>query len=187
MESSAAARLRAGDADQDGPLPAPALPGRLHPGQLFFQGGHQGGKIEIQAAGIRGIDHGPVMPVQRPGQQVGHLDGPRLAVGAGSDGRHRVQAQQGQVHQVVLGQGAGVEMGVDQPEALEAAFGAALPGQRGNHQALGVPHQDVGDQALAVQEHPHLAVQVLGNFGELPGQFRGKQTGGGNLAAVEPL
>ncbi len=116
-----------------------------------------------------------------------HLHGPRQAVGAGDERRHRVQAQQGQVHEVVLGQGAGVQVGVQQPQALEAAMGAALPGQRRNDQSPGVAHQDVGDQPLAVQEHPHLAVQVLGEFRQLPGQFRGEQLGGRHLAAVEPL
>ena len=116
-----------------------------------------------------------------------HLDGPRQAVGAGDDRRHRVQAQQGQVHQVVLGQGAGVQVGVQQPKALEAAMGAALPGQRGNDQPLGVAHQDVSDQPLPVQEHPHLPVQVLREFRQLPGQLQGEQLGGRYLAAVEPL
>ena len=70
---------------------------------------------------------------------------------------------------------------MDQAQALEAAFGAALAGQGRNHQALGVAHQDVGHQALAVQEHPHLAVQVPGDFGQLPGQFGGEQLAGGTL------
>ncbi len=179
--------ILAGNADQDGPFPAPALAGGLHPGQFFFQRGHQGGEIQVQTAGIGGVQDGPAAAVQRPGQQVRHLDGSRQAVGAGDDGGHRVQAQQGQVHQVVLGQGAGVQVGVQQPQALEAAMGAALPGQRGNDQPLGVAHQDVGDQPLAVQEHPHLPVQVLREFRQLPGQFRGEQLAGGDLAAVEPL
>ena len=166
----------AGDADEDGPLPAPALPAPPPPGPILLPGRPPGRRNRgPRLPGCAGIDDGPVVPVQRLGQEVGHLDGPGQAVGDRERGRHRVQAQQGQVHQVVLGQGAGVQVGVDEPQALEAALGAPLPGQRRNHQALGVPHEDVGDQALAVQQHPHLAVQVLGDFGQLPGQLRGQQ------------
>jgi len=78
-------------------------------------------------------------------------------------------------------------MGMDQAEALEAALSAALPGQGGNNQALGVPHQDVAHHALAIQEHPYLPVQGTGDFCQLPGQLRGEEQGQRHLAAVEPL
>ena len=106
---------------------------------------------------------------------------------ATAEGGHRIQAQQGQVHEVVLAQGAGVQVGVDQAEALEAALDAPLPGQGGNDQALGVPHDDVGHRALAVHQDPDLAVQLGGNFRQLPGQLRGKQVGRRHLAAVQAL
>ncbi len=78
-------------------------------------------------------------------------------------------------------------MRVQQPQALEAAAASALAGQRRDHQALGVAHQDVGYYPLAVQQDTNLAVQVQADFGQLPGQFGGEQAGGRHLAAIKPL
>jgi hypothetical protein len=76
---------------------------------------------------------------------------------------------------------------VDEAQTLEAAFGAALPGEVGDEEALGVPHDDVGDNPGPVHQDPHLAAHLPGNFGKLAGQFRGDQFPGGHLAAVEAL
>ena len=187
MESSAAARLRSGDPDKDGPLPAPVGRSLRHPVQLLFEGVHQGGEIQLQGAHLVGVENGPVVAVQRLGQEMRHLDGAGQALGGDREGRHRVQAQQGQVHQVVLVQRGPVQVGVDEPEALEAALDPPLPGQRRNHQAFGVPHDDVGDEALAVQHDPHLTVQVPGDLRQLPGQLRGQEFPGRHPAAVQPF
>ena len=117
---------------------------------------------------------------------MGDLNGARLAVGHAERGHH-VQAQQGQVHKIILAQGAHVQVGVDQAEALEAAFNAPLPGQGGNEQALGVPHDDIRHHALAVHQDPDLPADIGGNLGQLPGQLRGKQFGGRHLAAIQAL
>ena len=115
------------------------------------------------------------------------MHGPRQALGVYGEGCHRVQAQKRQVHEVVLGQGAGVQVGVDEAQALEAALGAALPGKVGDEQTLGVPHDDVGHHPGPVHQDPYLAVHFPGDFGELAGQLRGDQFMGGHLAAVEAL
>ena len=78
-------------------------------------------------------------------------------------------------------------MGVDQAEALEAALDAPLPGQGGDDQTLGVPHDDVGHHALAIHQDPDLPADLGGNFGQLPGQLRSNQLGRRHLAAVQAL
>ncbi len=60
-------------------------------------------------------------------------------------------------------------------------------GRGRQHEALGVPHDDVGDESLAVQQHSHLAVQVLGDFRQLPGQLRGQEFRRRHPAAVQPF
>jgi hypothetical protein len=117
---------------------------------------------------------------------VGNLDGARLAFGHAECG-HRIQAQQGQVHEIVVAQGATVQVGVNHAEALEAALDAPFPGQGRNHQALGVTHDDVGHRALAVHQDPDLAAQLTRNFRQLPRQLRGKQLRRRYLAAVQAL
>ncbi|OGR05026.1 MAG: hypothetical protein A3K23_04955 [Desulfobacca sp. RBG_16_58_9] len=176
----------AADPDEDGPLLAAASRRRRRPGKFFLQGRHQGLKVQVQAARLPGLHDAPVMAVQGLGQQVGHLHRPRLAAAHRQDG-HRVQAQQGQVHEVVLVQRGAVQVRVNQTQALETAPGAPFPGQGRDQQALGVPHQDVGDESLAVQQNPHLPVQVLGDLRQLPGQFRGQEFRGRHPAAVQPL
>ena len=132
-------------------------------------------------------DQRPVAAVFGVGQEVSQVHGLRQTLGGDGEGRHRVQAQQRQVHEVVLGQGARVQVGMDEAQALEAAPGAALPGKVGDQQSLGVPHDDVGDHPGPIHQDPHLAAQFPGDFGQLAGQLRGDQFTGGHLAAVEAL
>ena len=84
-------------------------------------------------------------------------------------------------------QGAGVQVGVDQAEAFEAAFDAALPGQGGDEETLGVADDDVGHGALAVHQDADLPADLGGNLGQLPGQLRGNHLGRGHLAAIQAL
>ena len=86
-----------------------------------------------------------------------------------------------------MAQGAGVQVGVDQAEALEAALDAPLPGQGGDEETLGVADDDVGHRALAVHQDPDLPADLGGNLGQLPGQLRGQQLGRRHLAAVQAL
>ncbi len=58
-------------------------PGVGQPGKFRFQGSHQGFEIQVQGAHLPGLDDGPALAVHRLGQQVGDLDGARLAVGHG--------------------------------------------------------------------------------------------------------
>ena len=76
---------------------------------------------------------------------------------------------------------------MDEAQPLEAAPGAPLPGQMGDEEPPGVPHDNVGYHAGPVHQDPHLTVHFPGNFGQLPGQLRGDQFPGRHLAAVEPF
>ena len=172
-----------GDPDQDGPFPAAARPGGGQAGKFGFQGSHQGFKIQLESAHLPGLDDGPIMAIHRLRQEMRDLEGAGLTIG-GAEHRHCIQAQQGQVHEIILAQGAGVQVGVDQPKALEAAFTSPLPRQGRNEQALGVPDDDVGHRALAVHQDPDLPAELPGNLGQLPGQFRGEHLGRRHLAAV---
>ena len=172
---------------QDGPFPPRSTPAALPAGQLFFQGFHQVGEMQVKVGQVVGGDDGPVAAIFGVGQEVSQVHGPRQALGGYGEGCHRVQAQKRQVHEVVLGQGARVQVGVDEAQALEAALGAALPGEVGDEQTLGVPHDDVGHHPGPVHQDPHLAVHFPGDVGQLAGQLRGDQFMGGHLAAVEAL
>jgi len=105
-------------------------------GQLLFQGLHQVREIKVQVTQMIRVEQGPVLAVFGVRQQVGQMHGPRQPLGGGGQGRHRVQAQQGQVSEVILAQGAVVQMGVDEAQAFETAPGTPLPGELRNEEAL---------------------------------------------------
>ena len=105
MESSASGRLWL-ETPTRMARSRPEAPRPLGPaGQLLFQGVHQLGEMQVKVGQVVGGDDGPVAAIFGVGQEVGQLHGPRQALRAYGEGRHRVQAQKGQVHEVVLGTG----------------------------------------------------------------------------------
>ena len=97
---------------------------------------------------------------------------------------HQVEAQERQVGVVVAGEGLAAEVGVHQPQAAQSVRprpGAAHVGER---QLLGVPDHHPLDLPLAVEQHPHLAVDLARDLGEVPPQLGGDHLGRVGAAAV---
>ena len=99
----------------------------------------------------------------------------------------QIEAQEREVVEVVPGQRLAFEMRVDQAQAAEAADAAAQAADVGKGQAVGVAHDDVADGPLAAEQHADLAVELAGDFGEVPGELGGDHLTGVDPAAVGAL
>ncbi len=120
-------------------------------------------------------------------QQVGVVDPSRQAVAADGKRRHQIEAQQGEVGEVVLGEGLSLEVGMDAAQAAQAAAAEAEGGEVGDDDLAVVADDDVDDGPLAVDDHPELAAQLEGALAQVAGQFRSDQLIGGDAPAVDPL
>ncbi len=186
-ESSAADAAGPGDADEDGPFPALTRAGRAQAGQFLFQGGHQGREIQLEGAHLAGLNDGPSL---RPSTGWGRRwaismePGWPAATSRAATASRRSRARSMKSSWLKEG---GVQVGVDQAEALEAALNPPLPRQGRNHQALGVPHDDVGHRARRSTSTP----TCRRSSAEISANCRAKSgvssLGRRHLAAVEPL
>ncbi len=118
---------------------------------------------------------------------MGDLDPAREAGGEGLDHRHQVQAEEREVVQVILGERLAFEVRMDEPQAPEAAEAPPQAADVREGQALGVSHDDVLDRAVAREEHPHLALELPGDLGQVPGELQGNHLLGGHPPAEGPF
>ena len=168
-----------GHGEKKGPVPA-VVHGQpaLGAGQLFFQGLDNRDAVELQPGKVGcGQDFHPALGGIRTRLQMGRLDPAGQPFRVHLQGRGQVQAQQGQVGQIVPVQPAAGKVGVDQPEPPQAKVGAPLPGQSRQKQPRGVAHHHQGHVAGPVQEQPDLAAQFGRQFADRPGPSRGKRCG----------
>ena len=112
--------------------------------------------------------------MQHPGQTVG----PHPHRGDG------VQAQQGKVGEVVLGEGLALEVGVDEAQATQAHLAGTGAADVRQLELVGVAHDHVLHLALAGEQDAHLAVGGVGELGEVTGELRADQLPGQHPAAV---
>jgi hypothetical protein len=94
-------------------------------------------------------------------QEVRHHQLSGLAARRHADGGDEVQAQLGQIDQIVARQRLGAQVGVDQAQAAQTATKGALATQIGKQQPLRLADDDVGDDAAAIDEHPDLALDLV--------------------------
>ena len=85
----------------------------------------------------------------------------------------RVDAQQGQVGEVVLGQGFRFQMGVHTAQAREPPRRGPQTAHIGNHDFLLIAGDDIGDFALTVHQQADLATDLVRQPAHFPRQFRG--------------
>ncbi len=129
----------------------------------------------------------PAFAVGPKRRQVRKVDAARQAVREDFDGGHQVQAQQGEVVQVVAGERLALQMGVDQPQPAEPADAAPEAPDVGQGQAVGVSHDHVADDAVAPEEDTDLPVEPARGFGEVPGKLGGNDLPRVHTAAVGAL
>ena len=109
------------------------------------------------------------------------------ALVAGEDRHHQVEAKEGEVGEVVLGEGLALEVGVNAAQPPQAAAPQAEAGEVGNHDLPVVSHDDMFHRPLAVDDNPQLAVDFPGALGQVAGQFRGDDLGRRDTAVKNPL
>ena len=84
------------------------------------------------------------------------------AVGVHPDRRDAVQAQEDQVHEVILRKGFFLEMGVNQAQASQTPAPSAAFGEVRNEEGAGTADQHRFDRAIAGDEEPELAAALKG-------------------------
>jgi hypothetical protein len=100
---------------------------------------------------------------------------------------HQIEAQQGQIGEVVLGERLRLEVGVDAAQPAQAAAPEGIAGEIGDDDLPVVADDDIENRPRAVDDHPELAMQFAGTFGQITRQLAGNKLIGGNAAAVDPL
>ena len=89
------------------------------------------------------------------------------------DGCDQVEAEQGQVGQVVRAEGLAVEVGVDQAQAAQAAAPGPVAPQARDGDLSGVPDVDLLNPAAAVEQHPDLSSDLTRDLRKAAGQLGG--------------
>jgi len=102
-------------------------------------------------------------------------------------GADEIEAKQGEVGEIVAGERLPVEVGVDEPEPLEAALAGAERVEAGDQELAVIPHDDEVDVALPADQDADLAVGFPGDLAEVPGKLEGEHPVDGDFAAVELL
>ena len=150
-------------------------------GELVLEGPHRGLDVEAELMDVRRLKAleglvavcGVAVAVRSQGGQMGEVDPSGQAVPQHLDRRHQVEPQQGEVVEVVAGQRLPLQMGVDEPQAAEAADAAAQAADVGQGEAVGVAHDDVADDAVAPEQDSDLPVEPAGGLGQMPGELGG--------------
>jgi hypothetical protein len=100
---------------------------------------------------------------------------------------HEVEAQEGKVGQVILRKVFAFQMGVDASQPPQPPSPPTVPAEVGDEDLLVVPHDGEVDLALAIDDDPDLTSDLMGELGEVPGQFRGDDLLRWNLATIDTL
>ncbi|MBH24776.1 MAG: hypothetical protein CMH57_10055 [Myxococcales bacterium] len=115
------------------------------------------------------------------------MDRAGVAAHGDLDADDGVEAELGEVGEVVAGEGVALQVGADQAEAAEAPGARALPPDVGEVEAVDVTDGDVLDLALAVDEDADDAVELLGEEGELGRELLGEELIVEDAAPIEAL
>ena len=181
------------DADHQRPLLLGLPRGAGDAGEFVLQGLHGGLDVETELVDVRRLDalEGLVavliLAVRPQGRQMGEVDPSGEAGVEHFDRRHEVEPQQGEVVEVVAGERLAFQVGVDEPQAAEAADAAAQAADVGEGEAVGVPHDDVAHVAFAPEQDSDLPVEPAGGLGQMPGELGGDHLPRVDAAAVGAL
>ena len=159
--------------DEDGAVDGLDLARLLPSGKLAFEGGDEGGEVEIHLRGTLRGERLPVAPFGVFRDEVGGMGEAGEAVFSGLDGADEVEAQEREVREVVGRELLAGQMGVDQAQPLEAERGGTEAVERGDDDVVMGSHDDIGDLSPAGDEEAELAVEFAGELGELAGHLMG--------------
>ncbi len=132
------------------------------PANSPFEGGDEGGEVEIHLGGTLRGERLPVAPFGVFRDEVGDMGEARKAVLSGIDGADEVEAQERQVREVVGRELLAGQMGMDQAQPLEAERRRTEAVERGDDDVVMGAHDDVGDLSPAGDEEAELAVEFAG-------------------------
>jgi hypothetical protein len=153
--------------------------------ELRLQRAHQLGEVDRERVGRLGLELGPDLAGGVVGQQVPDVDGagqPLLRR------RHRgdeIEAEQGEVGEIVAGQALVAQMSVDQAQAAEATRRAAQAADVGQPQPRRVADGDVLDGPAPVDQDADLAVELAGQLRHVGGELVGDDLAGRDPSSVD--
>jgi hypothetical protein len=104
---------------------------------------------------------------------MGAVDHARQAVGLNLDRHHHIQAQNGEVVEVIPIERLGVEVGMHTTQTLQATDALADTFKRWDLKAFRITHHDRFDSAMAADQEPNLAFDFTRKFGEVARQLLG--------------
>ena len=103
------------------------------------------------------------------------------------DRGHQVEAQQGQVDEVIPGQALVAQMGVHEPEAAKASMAGPEAADLGQDDAGGVSDENVLHGALPGDEHADLPADAMGSLAEKGSQLRRDDVRRIHMPPIDPL
>jgi len=101
------------------------------------------------------------------------MDPSRLTVFSYVENGHEIEAQEEQVHQVVVSDSVRGQMGMDAAQAFQADAAGPDPGEGGNDDLSLVTDDDEGYATGPVDQDAYLAADVSGESAEGPGNLGG--------------
>jgi hypothetical protein len=100
------------------------------------------------------------------GQEMSGVDPPGAALFVYLEGCHEVEAKEDQVHEIVLAERLGPEMGVDATKAAETTAVTAAAGEFGDEDGAVIADDDGVDIAASGDEEAHLPVHFKGEVSD---------------------
>jgi hypothetical protein len=100
------------------------------------------------------------------GQEVGGMEPPGAALLVHLEGCHEVEAQEDQVHEIVLAERLSPEMGVDATKAAKTAAEAAAAGELGDEDGAVITDENGVDRAASRDEEAHLPIHFKGKVSD---------------------
>ena len=94
------------------------------------------------------------------GDKMGYMDMGRESVIPHTDSGHEIQPEKGQVCKVILVQRLIFQMGMDAPDTAKTSLPQAEIREVRDHDLLLIPHDDMVDNPLAVNDHADLTVYL---------------------------
>jgi hypothetical protein len=117
-------------------------------------------EVDVGLVDLRELLGAPERALVVYGKQVGVLEPERQPVLSGLNGGDEVEAEQGEVGQVVACERLALEVRVDEAQAAQAGLPRAGPADVRELEPRGVPDDDARDVSLAVEEDTDLAVDL---------------------------
>ncbi len=162
-----------GDLDEEGARRArPGRAAAARPArELRLERGHELGDVQVQPVGRPRLQLQPQLAVRVVGQWMPDEHAARPAARVDSDRSDQIETEQGEVGQVVLGQGFTAQVGVDQAQTAEATGAPAQSADVGQHQLRCIADHDVLDAAPAIDEHADLSMKLGRDLAQVAGQL----------------